>query len=142
MNEELKQKAIQALSELLDLTLKAKDFAIEQAPDVIRQLLAWHFTLSFLSTLVFLCVVGLLVLAGRYLWVRRPFPDNSSTPDEDAAGHNPNDIEWTNRGIACIIWTISALIFLMGFGASDLVWLKIWVAPKLFLLEYAATLVK
>jgi hypothetical protein len=142
VNEELKQKAAQALSEILDLALKTKDFAVEQAPDAIRQLLAWHFTLSFLSTSVFLCILGLLVLAGRYLWVHRPIPDSCSTRDENAAGRNPKDAEWCNRGIACAIWIISALVFLVGFGASNLIWLKIWVAPKLFLLEYAATLVK
>lgn len=142
MNEELKQKAAQALSEILDLALKTKDFVIEQAPDVVKQLLAWNFTLSFLSTCVFLTVLGLMILAGRYLWVRRPFPDCRSTPEEDAAGRNPTDAEWYNRGVACTIWIISALVFILGFGASDLVWLKIWIAPKLFLLDYAATLVR
>lgn len=132
MNEELKQKAAQALSEILDLALKTKDFVIEQAPDVVKQLLAWNFTLSFLSTCVFLTILGLMILAGRYLWVRRPFPDCRSTLEEDTAGRNPTDAEWYNRGAACT----------MGFGASNLVWLKIWVAPKLFLLEYAATLVR
>ena len=42
MNEALKEKAMQALSELLNLALQAKDFAVEQTPDVVRQLLIWN----------------------------------------------------------------------------------------------------
>ena len=37
MDEALKEKALQALSELLDLALQAKDFAVEQVAQQLGQ---------------------------------------------------------------------------------------------------------
>ena len=142
MDEALKEKALQALSELLDLALQAKDFAVEQAPDVVRQLLAWNLAYSLLQFA--LCAFGLSVplLAARWLWKRRPIPDNYSTGEEDAAGTNPRDREWINRGIAFMLCAVATFAALVMLSETEWVWLKILVAPKLYLIEYAAALVK
>ena len=142
MNEELEQKAAQALSEILDLALKTKDFVVEQAPDVVRQLLAWSFVQSLVPYLLWLAVSALAFSISAYLWKRRPFPDYHSTLEEDETGSNPRDLEWLNRAISLIVAAVALLADLIALSEAEWIWLKILVAPKLFLLEYAATLVK
>jgi len=125
MTDELKQKAQEALVTIIDDALKAHDFVIEQAPDVIQQLLTYHlvFHLAFF-------LVGLLVFIALHTgsWV--------------VVKKWPDDYE---RGAQ---WGIFALMNLFGiligitFIGRNLVWIKIWLAPKIFLLEYAADLVR
>lgn len=142
MNEELKALAVQALTEVLDTAIQVKDFAVEQAPDVIKQLLAWHFTMSiigFATAFVFLAIAFGFAL---YFNVKRPFPDSRSTEEEDKRGTNPRDIEWNNRGAAIIASLIGLFIAGISLVETEWIWLKILVAPKLYLIEYAASLVK
>lgn len=101
---------------------KAIDFASEQIPDVIHQLLLWKFTISLIWFSTGVISLILLGIGLKKYW------------DTDI------DIE---------IKAISTVFFggLIGFASlaiifTNLTWLKIWIAPKLFLLEYATDLIR
>jgi hypothetical protein len=122
MKEELAQKAELAMVEIIDSLLKAKDFAVDQAPDVIRQLMIWNAIEWVGYGVLWITILGLCV------WllidcIRKKEP------------HNDYEIGAFLSAVGCFIMTLS--VFICVFGV-----LKIWLAPKVWLIEYAANLVK
>lgn len=120
----MEEKLQTALAEIINLTLQGKDFIIEQAPDVITQLLAWKFTVSlagFIIGWVLLLLVGLSIKplikscrSGGFLYKADCEP---------------------------AVCFLIAPIILGGILIFDIIWLQILIAPKIYLLEYAARLV-
>lgn len=111
---------------LADLITKASaglDSAIEfsksQLPDVIHQLLLWNILNSVLWQIGSL----LLIVLGLYTAYRCVTTD----PYTDSSG-------MITIGSLCV----TGLMIFVFFDNFD--WLKIWLAPKIYLLEYAAKL--
>ena len=119
MNEKLQE----ALAELITLTIQGKDFVLEQAPDVITQLLAWNFTVS----LIWFIVGGLMVLIIAPIWTATL---NGKLRDGD------------NDPVFAIIYSILAPLTGLLIITSNMAWLQIAIAPKVYLLEYASGLIK
>lgn len=99
----------------------AVSFSQAQIPDVIHQLLMWHAVSS--AGIQALCV--LVIIACVYLMI---FAWNKG---DDA------DIVILSLLVTSGIEITSTVVFFNYFD-----WLKIWLAPKLYLIEYAASLVK
>lgn len=111
----------QALVELINRSFSAVDavvaFTKEQLPDVIYQLLLWKAVQSFLWFVFCVAViVASCVIAKKH---------SKST----------NGFSWFPCGVASFF----SLVILCKAGMD---WLQIWLAPKLYLLEYASQLVK
>lgn len=120
----------QAVSSLIEKSLSAfeagADFMAAQLPDVVQQLLLWHLALSATKAVAAVLLLVVLVIATY-------------------KGH-----KWA---MACKGYTDPWFFFTMGsalgwgVGATalsflwNLTWLQIWVAPKIFLIEYAARMV-
>jgi len=121
-----------ALNELVNLYNTGKDFAVEQVPDVIRQLIIYN-TVQLALMVAF---SFLFLLAGLYAGSRL-FKLHKKAVEQRVHYY---DGGWMVGTILCpaggtMIW---AAIFFNHIG--DL--LKITLAPKVWLLEYAASLVK
>lgn len=113
----------QALAEVIKSAVSAKDFIIGQIPEVIQQLLMWYGVKSFLF---FLCGI-LLALIIVYLNYRQVvFVKERELWDEPALVLNLLQLFW--------LFPISFLI--------NIQWLQIWIAPKVWLIEYASKLIK
>jgi len=127
----MNKKLQEALAELINITIQGKDFIIEQAPDVIQQLLAWKFTMSLIgfSAGAVLFVISLPI----FLYHINKFDRNKYSD------HSYN--EQDKHIIYCIVSAIAgvASLFIIFF---NLAWLQIWIAPKVYLLEYASHLIK
>lgn len=116
MNENLQN----ALTELIISTTDAKDFLLSEAPEVIHQLLTWKLVANSLSSFLF---TGITVLC-FYLMFKC-----SRSDDDDAL------FGFFLSGLFGILFgTIS-----IGCVHDAL---QIWIAPKVYLLEYAASLAK
>lgn len=104
---------------------EATDFVLAQAPELIQQLLLWKATESFIEM-----AIGIAIAVWTVVFVKKMV----LVYKEDS----PH--EW---GILTTM-TIMAACIPMGISLAiiNLTWLKIWIAPKLFLLEYAASLIK
>jgi len=117
MDDEVKQKLNDTLIGMIDNLAKTKDFVIEQAPDVIQQLLVYKFYISLVCFILGL-ILGVLAIYSAFRFI-------TAKPADGIV-------------IAC-----SAVGFFIGsFAGSGFLlegtaWFKIWLAPKLFLLEYA-----
>jgi hypothetical protein len=108
------------------------DALYAQAPEVINQLLLWNAVesfIKFIASLLLLCIPFVLYKLGVYAYKKL----------EVAKSHDEGPF-----------WIVSVLVG--GFGAvisivlflqhASLTWLKIWIAPKVYLLEYLAAFVK
>lgn len=135
----LESVLIDAIQKTQGAVGEAVDFVVEQSPEVVQQLLLWNFTIS----LIWFCVgwIGIFV---SYKIFR--FLISQSPPER---GETWAYKVWSDGDV----WMNPALVFSHVFNAalafccliavlSHLTWLKIWIAPKLYLLEYAASLIK
>lgn len=120
------------LQEFVNLYNAGKDFAVEQVPDVIRQLIVYHTVhLSLMVAFSFLFLLG-GIYTGVKLYKKHLAALNQGVHYYDGG--------WMVGVILCpsiggMIW---AMIFFNHIGNL----LKITLAPKVWLLEYAAQLVK
>ena len=119
MNEKLSE----ALVELISLSVSGVEFLVSEIPDVLHQLLIWEATISVISMVCWVILCIAIYKFNRwqigYLTKNKKFND-------------PNVMANIFQGFLIIPLT----------GLFDLTFLKIWIAPKVFLIEYAAQLVK
>lgn len=125
---ETTKDANEVITQILERALSGVDAAVEfsrdQIPDVVQQLLSWNFTIS----LIWFCVWCALALASVPFWVWFAKTVNVRSKADDAG---------FAFFCALVISTASSAGLL-----NSLAWLKIWIAPKLYMLEYGASLVK
>lgn len=122
MNEQLQK----ALTDLIQSTLDAKTFIMAELPDVIHQLLLWEIAKNsiFLTllTIIPMCLVITLTKLVKLAKVKNEYAD--------AAG-DFGDLSAVVMVFVIPYWVISLYCLL-----------KVLIAPKIFLIEYAANLVK
>ena len=122
MNEQLQG----ALSELIGKVNSGADTAIDflgaELPDVIQQLLLWYGIYNFI-----LFIIGLVIfVAGYYLALVKY---RAAIQKELSGGGEP-------------LWALILFAPAISFTMLNLTWLKIWIAPKIWLIEYAASIAK
>lgn len=130
MNEELQKTLADIISRVTTGADAAIQFGKEQIPEVIKQLLIWNFTLSFLIwfSATAIIIAYTIWLLTRFKWW---FKNQNNTSSEQDSFY------------IAMLYVGGIISFIMIFVFwFNLDWLKIWVAPKLYLLEYAADLVK
>lgn len=118
MNEQLQNALADILIKATETAEKAGEFVLTELPDVVQQLLWWKFAESVLLTLI-----GFAVLPAVF-FVRRKYSEDSSFDEV---------FFWIVASMPCVVAVI--LIFHLG-------WLQILIAPKVYLIEYAAELVR
>ena len=128
----MNEQANKILADLLQKASNGIDAAVSfsqaQIPDVIHQLLMWNFAESIIFSLTGI----LLFLLVQYLTFRI-FKYLRKEWEGDYFSDHPEVI------VMFMLWLLVTLITLT---LLDLSWLKIWIAPKLYLIEYASHLVK
>lgn len=128
MNDDLQKALTIILQKTTAAATAGVDFLSEQLPDVVRQLLIWHAAQSAIRCAIYLALAALLCYAAKRLW------RHAYTLQEDS-----DERAWTCIG--AFVAAIIALIWLF-VAANNLEWLQIWLAPKLYLVEYTAAILK
>ena len=129
MNEQLQQAVADLINKSVATAERAGDFIISELPDVVEQLLMYEFWYSFLvfifGVIIFpLAITGIVSGAKTCCLIKE---------DDDTR------IPWSiTKIVLSILFTFVGLFALLG--EHD--WFKIWIAPKVWLIEYAANLVK
>jgi len=127
MNEKLQEQLTTILKSATETAKQAGAFLSDDVPDVVNQLLLWHGVESFIY---FTLGILLFILGVVYIiFLTRNARKNGI---EIFSYYEPY---WCLYLLTVIPWTIS--LSLLEFK-----WLKIWLAPKLYLIEYTATLLK
>ena len=129
MNEQLQAELTKIVTNINNGAESAWEFIKGQTPGVVQQLLLWHGIknfIFFMTSIIFIiaCAVGGIKLSkmGSKWW------DNSSY------GGSP--------GVYIPAGLCFMAIFPISLFGLNLVWLQIWIAPKVWLLEYIAKMVK
>lgn len=163
MNEELQNALVNFVSMITSAAETAGGFAAEQMPEVIEQLLLWTATISaawfLLGVFLFLnCMLALYEKGGIFsiaIGRARQARANAEAAYEAGerwtrfghGGSSVTSVRYDGIMVRCAAiegGTPYALLSVAGLtiSASNLEWLKILIAPKVWLIEYAAGLVK
>ena len=134
MTNQLEKILLNALEKTQGAVGKAVDFAFEQAPLVVNELLRY----KFIESIIYAASGLIGVLAGAW-WLRKVYKNWSRW--------NENDDSGGGAVIGCIGSAIAALIIgsvCLGVVVVPraLEAVKIGVAPRVYLIEYTADLVK
>ena len=127
MTEELDELLAQTLQKFLDGVDATTAFMHEQLPDVIQQVLNWYFV-YYSVTALFAVVLFSLQVYLSYYWIAKVEP----TLDSSFKGF----------GIVFGVGGLGLFFIITEVTLFNLQWLKIWIAPKLWLIEYTASLAK
>lgn len=116
MNDELQKALAAMLSKTTSAVEAGVGFLQAELPDVIQQLLMWNMVKS---AVFFSLWLGLSVLL---VWFARR--------------------AWRNGEVEVVAFAGGGATFAVIFLLGNLDWLQILVAPKVYLIEYAASLAK
>jgi hypothetical protein len=141
INDKLQMALAEMLKKATDVAGQAKDFAVAQLPDVIRQLLWWKFAESI--TVMLMPLIGLAICLKIFFPTLKLVISEGTKPESgryaeketdplcDPSVFFPSLIKGIVTGLGSVIfgvWSIASMNF---------TWLQIWIAPKVYLIEYA-----
>lgn len=125
-----------ALAEIITKTTtgidKSINFLSGQIPDVVHQALVWNFTYYLILFLLGVGVLGLMIYYNtkQAKWLIREWrkKDSDFFDSPDSMVSMWNMLQVFPLMFVCFTWNLQ--------------WLKIWLAPKIWLIEYASKLIK
>lgn len=137
MNEQLQQALTAIISKTMNGVDAGVSFLSAEIPEVIHQLLIWKMVESLAAfvggVLLIIGTVWFLYAHTRQAKVNEYHIKPTWILDRDGEVH---------LGIiGVIVGSLISTCFGIA-GVCNITWLQIWLAPKLFLVEYAASLVK
>lgn len=125
MNENLQL----ALTEIINKAISGIDTSVEfmkaELPDVITQLLTWYAVYNGAVALASLLVI-IAIITGWikvFKWMKK-------------------DDSYMEFEVIFVLGVFSLMIIMFAIFSFNLEWLQILIAPKIWLIEYASTLVK
>ena len=135
MNEQLQL----AVSTLIQTSLNAIDkgaaFLSNQIPEVIQQLLLWKAIASFIEF-----SYGIFIIGGIFAWLIHQYKYWTTTV---TTTWGTKAVRLHGEAGAFSLLNILLIIpLLYGSRCINLIWLQIWIAPKLYLIEYAKDFLK
>ena len=135
MNEQLQL----AVSTLIQTSLNAIDkgttFLSNQIPEVIQQLLLWKAIASFIEF-----SSGIFIIGGIFAWLIYQYKYWTTTIETEW-GTTQQRISG-NNGPFVTLNLLCVIPLIYGSSCINLIWLQIWIAPKLYLIEYAKDFLK
>lgn len=136
-------KADQVLGQLLDKALngvdKAVEFSQEQIPDVVEQLLLWKMTEGLIGFIMGVIVLIAMIYVLIKYTGKGSLEEGCSMTYKMTLTHN-GDGDLDAQTLITVFGSV--LILMLAFHLINFDWLQIIIAPKLYLLEYAANFVK
>ncbi|EPM0362614.1 hypothetical protein ACYQSV_000308 [Klebsiella aerogenes] len=127
----MNEQANKILVELMQRAVKGVDAAMSfsqaQIPDVVHQLLVWNFAVSLI-----LSVLGVLLFFAAQFAAWKGFKYLRREWQGDGWVEHPE----------IMFITLAYIATFCPLAWVSLDWLKIWLAPKIWLIEYTAELLK
>ena len=125
----LEQSLVDILTKTIDGVEKGTEFLMAEFPDVISQLMLWHGVKNFIF---FIMSIFFLLSPFIFYFIVNKIRKRC-------------ELEWDDEGpyyMCLVAGLVSVITIATGFFLINLTWLQIWLAPKVWLIEYAASLVK
>ena len=134
-NDQLQQSLSQILEQAVSGVQAGVSLLSAELPDVIHQLLLW----KMIESLIW-CFVGIFFTVGALRWIVK----NSGRGKEDGRKYKETlthddlgDIALWSPILIGLLLTIAVI----ACFTINITWLQILIAPKVYLIEYAASLV-
>jgi hypothetical protein len=127
MNEQLQDALTELLGKANNGIDNASNFLVAELPEVIQQLLLWHGVYNFV-----------LFIGGLLLALAIVFADFKMYK----VAKDWSDVDFKSGYLLVGSFGRIFLWAIVLVGMLNLEWLQIWIAPKVWLLEYAASLAK
>jgi hypothetical protein len=143
MNDQLQVATSEAITKATSGIDASVNFLSSEIPEVIHQLLMWKMIeASFVSVVCIIIFISLVKYTRKNSGEKTKVDTNGKTVNCCSMTHDENhDVApWI-----CLTMTFIPLIFIITFFIfcdSFLDVVQIWIAPKIYLIEYAASLVK
>lgn len=132
MNDQMQQALVAILNKTMSGVEAGTSFLQAELPDVIHQLLAWKLASCLLATLI-----SIIVIFSYWRFIRAFMKSESGSTLKDSWGE-PTGPAFAGLAIGGGASVFSLIVILFdGFTA-----LQIALAPKVYLIEYAASLAK
>lgn len=128
----LEQALIKSIDGIQKTGTELVEALYQQAPEVVEQLLLWHGIEALIQFIV--GILCLLLIFIHYKIACKVYEKNGVSEWGDSFGYW---LPTVVSGILVLALSLGTMIDLI-----NLKWLKIWLAPKVYLLEYLADLVK
>ena len=119
-------EAERLLKIIADNLEQGKEFVVEQAPDVLQQLILWQRVESLLA----LCFCICLFLIGTLVFYKNIKIINKADKIDDVA----------SNVIICITSSFISIFSFISIPIAIQTYLVVWIAPKVFIIEYLAKL--
>ncbi|KKL92957.1 hypothetical protein LCGC14_1879500 [marine sediment metagenome] len=127
----MKEELLNQIKPILEMTkngiIKAAEVIQQQAPEVVAEIYRWEFFKS-----LFGFIVGMLLLV---LAIYGPCRFYRFLKNEDSV------TDGDTIGISLMVLSFSLIVPVVVLGCN-LTWIKIYIAPKLFLISYLSDLIK
>ena len=135
MNEQLQLAVNTLIQTSLNAIDKGATFLSNQIPEVIQQLLLWKAVASFIEFFS-----GIFLIGGSFAWLIYQYKYWTTTIETEW-GTTQQRI--SGRNSPFVLLNFSCVIPLIyGSSCINLIWLQIWIAPKLYLIEFAMDFLK
>ena len=136
MESELQNKFEEVLLSLITQAEDAAVFIKGEIPEVLEQLLMWEFAHSLAMFIIGVLIPVAVFIGSRFWWSKIKDKDAGSSNEFMGIDHNYS-FPWFFLSV------IASVIALAAFNRLiNLTWLQIWLAPKVYLIEYSSELVK
>lgn len=162
--ESVKEKASDILLSMVNVTIQTMNdvvaFGKQQIPEVIHQLLMWKAVESFVyfAIHILLVIVGILLMTrwgskiGKAMALKREaalreYEEGAAWTRFGSSNLTSPSYDFIMNGSPILRWAVVSLGVMVVVNEAQaalqyLDWLKIIIAPKVYLIEYGASLVK
>ena len=135
MNEQLQLAVNTLIQTSLNAIDKGTTLLSNQIPEVTQQLLLWKAIASFIEF-----SSGIFLIGGIFAWLIYQYKYWTTTVttkwgDKKVRLHD-------DAGPFSLLNIFLIIPILYGSSYINLIWLQIWIAPKLYLIEYAKDFLK
>lgn len=127
MNEQLQGAVVQILERAISGIDSSVEFMQAELPDVIEQLLLWYGVKGLIE-----CLIGIVIFI---VMIKIDFYTIKKMKNSEGCDFMDIFIVYG------LIGSIFRAVYLFPLGLVNIEWLQIWIAPKIWLMEYAAKLV-
>jgi hypothetical protein len=127
-------KALEKTGNVID---KSVDMVMEQAPILVKEVLQWYFAYNLIQLIMGL-VIMLSVFGYWYSQIKLGVAQSKLQ-------HKDRSIYFTSEGHELGRYALNVFMiipFFVSMFMINLEWLKIWIAPRLWLIEYTSQLIK
>ena len=147
MNDQLQKVLADIIARVTSGADAVVEFSKQQLPEVLQQLLVWHFISNLLSFIIPLVLLIVCLTVSVRFWVKVPKQESRDKDDrcpwiDDEYRDKAHMLYFKYWLPGYVLPVMSFILGIITVCNSNLIWLKIVLAPKLYLLEYAASLIK